>query len=181
MNNIFISYIIPCFNVGKYLSKCFGSFERQVIGNGSGIEFVFVNDGSTDNSFQLLKTFELKEKRAIVINQKNQGVSFARNTGLNVAKGKYVFFLDSDDWLTDDASQILYDVSKESEPDIVITNAYKEIGVDVKKEWNPCNHLKSGNYEILDFAQCVYRLPISFKAYRRELLLQNNIAFNELF
>lgn len=178
---IFISYIIPCYNIEKYLPKCMESLSWQRIDNGAGVEFVLVNDGSTDNTLSLLREFEKKESRAVVIDQQNKGVSAARNAGLKVAKGKYVFFIDSDDWLTDDAIQIIYDVCQIEAPDIVVTNAYlvKEGQWDLKKEWNVCRGVDAGIYDTLEFARKVRSLPISFKAYRRDLLLEHDICFCE--
>lgn len=179
---IFISYIIPCYNVQTYLLRCLESLTSQNIGDSSDkIEFILINDGSTDDTLAKLHDFANKEERAIVIDQDNRGVSSARNAGLNVAKGKYVFFLDSDDWLTDDASQILYDICHNDEPDIIITNAYKinEGALNVKSEWDPCLDFKKGVYKPLEFAHRVHRLPFSFKAYKREMLMNHQIRFNE--
>lgn len=180
-NEVFVSYIIPCYNVEKYLPKCMESLSRQRIDNGAVVEYLFVNDGSTDNTLSLLKEFEKKESRAVVIDQQNKGVSAARNAGLKVAKGKYVFFIDSDDWLTDDASQIIYDVCLNEAPDIVVTNAYivKEGEWDLKKEWNVCRGVDAGIYDTLEFARKVLSLPVSFKAYRRDFLLEHDICFCE--
>lgn len=180
-NQLFISYIIPCYNVQEYLPRCLKSLTIQRIGDDLDIEFILVNDGSTDNTLSMLHDFVAKEARAKVIDQKNQGVSAARNAGLYEAKGDFVFFLDSDDWLTEDASQILYDVYNNAEPDIIITNAYKidEGALNVKKEWNPCMDLRKGTYGVLEFAHKVHRLPFSFKAYRREMLMNHHISFNE--
>lgn len=181
MNSIFISYIIPCYNVEKYLSRCFDSLEKQVIRDNMGIEFVFVNDGSTDGTLSLLQAFADRDSRAVVIGQKNQGVSSARNAGLKAAKGKYVFFLDSDDWLIDDASQTLYDVCMGDEPDIIITNAYivNEVALNEKKKWSICLGLDPGIYNTMDFARKVHRLPVSFKTYKREMLMNYHVFYNE--
>lgn len=180
-NDIFISYIIPCYNIQDYLPKCLNCLSSQQISDERKVEFVLVNDGSTDNTLSLLREFEKKESRAVVVDQQNKGVSAARNAGLKVAKGKYVFFIDSDDWLTDDASQIIYDVCQIEAPDIVVTNAYlvKEGQWDLKKEWNVCRGVDAGIYDTLEFARKVRSLPISFKAYRRDLLLEHNICFCE--
>jgi len=157
------------------------SLSKQRIDSGAEVEFVLVNDGSPDNCLQQLKEFAKKDVRAVVIDQKNQGVSAARNAGLKVAQGEYVFFLDSDDWLTDDASQILYEVCNNDKPHIIVTNAYiiKEGRFDVKKEWNPCFGLDDGFYETMDFARKISHLPISFKAYKREMLMSHHIYYNE--
>lgn len=178
----FISYVVPCYNVEAYLPRCINSLRIQKIKDVSDVELILVNDGSTDNTLSVLRDFAASEERAIIINQTNLGVSAARNAGLRVAKGKYVFFLDSDDWLTDDASQILFDVCGHDEPDIIVTNAYivKEEMLGNKQEWNPCRGISPGSYGTMEFADGVYRLPISFKAYRRELLINNNVFFNEL-
>lgn len=180
MNNIFISYIIPCYNVEKYLPICIESLRHQIIREGLGIEYIFVNDGSTDETLSILQDFAENDSRAVVIDQKNQGVSSARNAGLIVAKGKYVFFLDSDDWLTDDASQTLYDACKCGEPDIIITNAYivNEVALNEKKKWSICIGLDPGIYDTMEFARKVHRLPVSFKTYKRELLMNHHIFYN---
>ena len=179
--NLFISYVIPCYNIQDYLPKCLNSLSSQQISDRLKVEFVLVNDGSTDNTLSLLREFEKKESRAVVVDQQNKGVSAARNAGLKVAKGKYVFFIDSDDWLTDDASQIIYDVCLNEAPDIVVTNAYiiKEGQWDQKKEWNVCKGVDAGIYDTLEFARKVRSLPISFKAYRRDFLLEHDVYFCE--
>ena len=178
--DIFISYIIPCYNIQDYLPRCLASLSRQHIDSGAEVEFVLVNDGSPDNCLEILKEFALKDPRAIVIDQKNQGVSAARNAGLKEAKGKYVFFLDGDDSLTDDASQILFDASEKNGGDIIVTNAYKvnDCEWDTKDEWNTCGTLAPGQYDPMSFAKGVKMLPISFKAYRRDLLIENNITYD---
>lgn len=180
-SGIFISYIIPCYNVQDYLRRCLNSLVSQELTNDLGVEFVLVNDGSTDNTLSILNNFAKSEERAIVIDQKNEGVSAARNSGLKVARGKYVFFLDSDDWLTDEASLAIYDICKESDPDIVVTNAYtvREGQWDVKKEWNNSVGLKPGVYETLDYARLATNLPISFKAYRRDMLEKYGILYDK--
>lgn len=96
MLNPCISIIIPVYNTGKYLSKCIASLREQTYKN---IEFIFVNDGSTDDSFVLLDDAAQKDSRIKIINQENRGLSQARNRGLKEAVGDYVMFLDSDDWI----------------------------------------------------------------------------------
>ena len=92
-----ISVIIPVYNTGRYLEKSLSSVLRQTL---QDIEVIAVNDGSTDNSSFILKEFSSKDRRFKVINfDKNHGVSAARNAGIDKAQGKWLYFLDSDDWL----------------------------------------------------------------------------------
>ena len=181
MQDIFVSYIIPCYNIQDYLPRCLNSLSSQGQSDELYVEYILVNDGSTDETLSLLRAFEKSELRAVVIDQENKGVSAARNAGIKAAKGKYVFFIDSDDWLTDDASQIIYDVCQNEVPDIVVTNAYliKEGEWGQKIEWNVCSGVDVGIYDTLEFARKVRCLPISFKAYRRDFLLEHDIFFCE--
>ena len=178
---VFISYIVPCFKIEEYLPRCLESLSRQSIDSGAEVEYVLVNDGSPDKCLEILKEFASKDSRAKVIDQRNQGVSAARNAGLKEATGEYVFFLDGDDSLTDDASQILYEASREHGGDIIVTNAYVVNDGDwsSKLEWNPCGKLASGLYDPMAFAKEVYMLPISFKAYRRDMLEENEITYDK--
>ncbi|BED92602.1 MAG: glycosyltransferase [Candidatus Paraimprobicoccus trichonymphae] len=91
-----ISVIIPVYNVEKYLNKCLYSITNQTFND---IEIICVNDGSTDDCLKILEAYKKKDSRVQVINQKNRGVSSARNRGLKVATGDYISFVDSDDFL----------------------------------------------------------------------------------
>lgn len=91
-----ISVIIPVYNVEKYLPECLESVTGQTYGN---LEAVCVNDGSTDGSGEILKSYAARDARVIAINQKNSGVAAARNTALEASRGKYIAFLDADDVL----------------------------------------------------------------------------------
>ena len=154
MNNIFISYIIPCYNIQSYLQTCFNSLVKQRVCDNIDVEFIFVNDGSTDNTLSILKEFKLKDSRVTVLDQPNQGVSSARNNGLKYAKGDYVFFLDSDDSLTDDTSLLMYKLYNEYKPDIIV-------GVCgcMAQEENVVNILKKYDFVNIVFGTHNIRLP----------------------
>ena len=94
-----ISVIVPVFNVKNYLSKCLESILRQSYTN---LEIICINDGSNDGSEIILEKYLKKDNRIIVINQENTGLSSARNTGIKNANGKYISFIDSDDYLNTD-------------------------------------------------------------------------------
>ena len=89
-----VSVIIPVYNAEKYLAECLDSIVCQTL---SDIEIICVNDGSSDNSLSLLEAYSRKDNRFKIINQENSGPGVARNTGINVASGEYIFFVDSDD------------------------------------------------------------------------------------
>lgn len=92
-----ISIIIPVYNVEKYLFRCVNSILSQTY---SDIEIILVDDGSPDNSPELCDEIAQTDSRVVVIHKENGGLSSARNAGLDIAKGDYVFFIDSDDWLS---------------------------------------------------------------------------------
>ena len=95
MRKNLVSIIIPIYNVEEYLEDCLNSLIKQTYRK---IEVILIDDGSTDKSSNIYSQF-LKYKNIKVIKQKNQGVSNARNNGLKVAKGEYIGFCDSDDWI----------------------------------------------------------------------------------
>ncbi len=99
-----ISIIIPIYNVEKFLPKCLNSVVSQSYKN---IEIIAVDDGSTDESGKIADKYAQNDSRIVVLHKKNGGLSSARNAGLKLAKGKYVLFLDSDDYITSQAVEIL--------------------------------------------------------------------------
>ena len=96
---ILISVIIPTYNNGKFLDKCIESILSQTY---CEFELLIINDGSTDNTIDILKYYGQKDKRIKLFNIENNGVSFARNLGISKAKGEYICFIDSDDWVEKD-------------------------------------------------------------------------------
>lgn len=94
-----LSVIIPVYNVEKYLSRCVDSVLDQTY---KDFELILVDDGSPDNSHEICDEYKKKDSRVKVIHKKNGGLSSARNAGLEICKGDYIFFIDSDDWLTDE-------------------------------------------------------------------------------
>ncbi len=104
MNNL-ISVIIPVYNNDKYLKRCLESVCGQTHQN---LEIIIVNDGSEDNSAEIIEDFSLRDKRVVVFHQENQGVSAARNKGLHLAKGDCIGFVDADDILYEDMYEFLF-------------------------------------------------------------------------
>jgi glycosyltransferase EpsH len=107
-----ISIIVPVYNVEKFLPQCLDSLVNQTYRD---LEIICVNDGSTDRSLAILEKYAAKDERISIISQDNQGVSYARNKGLQVAKGDWIMFVDSDDWIETDCCQKVLDVSQDSE------------------------------------------------------------------
>lgn len=91
-----VSVIIPVYNIEKFLSACLDSVCSQTL---KDIEIICVDDGSTDSSLAILHRYKKQDERVIVLTQQNQGAGAARNYGLSIAKGEYLAFLDSDDFL----------------------------------------------------------------------------------
>lgn len=101
-----ISVIVPVYNAESWLSRCLNSILNNSYNN---LEVICVNDGSTDKSLDLLHEFESKDKRVILVDQPNGGVSAARNKGLEIATGPYISFVDADDWIHKDFFKIMMD------------------------------------------------------------------------
>lgn len=100
-----ISIIVPVYNTEKYLNRCMKSVTEQSF---QDLEIILIDDGSTDHSLEICKQWKEKDNRIIVIHQKNAGAGAARNAGLKIATGKYIGFVDSDDWIEKDMYQTLY-------------------------------------------------------------------------
>ncbi len=118
MNNL-ISVIVPVYNAEKYLYECLESIRKQTYKN---IEILLINDGSTDNSAQICNEFSKKYKEFKTYHQKNNGVSRARNIGMENAKGDFIIFIDSDDTIAENYIEVLYKNIIEYDADISMCN-----------------------------------------------------------
>lgn len=116
MSHPVVSVIIPVYNTEKYLNACLQSVASQSAKN---FEVICINDGSTDNSAKILSNWQELDKRFNIITQSNQGQSRARNTGLKIAKGKYIYFLDSDDSILPEALNLLIQVAEKDNIQVV--------------------------------------------------------------
>lgn len=167
-----ISIIIPVYNVEKYLPKCLESVIKQTL---TDIEIICVNDGSTDNSSNILSEYAKNDNRIKIINQNNMGVSEARNYGLKVAVGEFIAFLDSDDYLALDFCEKLYKRAIETDSDIVVCEYVYRFKNNKKKLF-----LKVDKNVITTNAkekfECLYLPSFCYvwnKIYKRESLKEN--------
>ncbi|MBQ2871532.1 glycosyltransferase [bacterium] len=181
------SVIIPVYNVEKYLKECLDSLVTQTL---EDIEFICVNDGSTDNSLEILNEYAKNDSRFVIINQHNQGQGVARNNALEVAKGEYVAFVDPDDWVEKTMFEELYAKFKETNADVIQFNfklyfektgkvEYKKSFLNLKKEYN--SKIESSynwkNIQKNCLSQNIFSACI--RAYALSFLRKNNIRFNE--
>ena len=118
MNSIKVSIIIPVYNAKDFLRDCIESLLNQTL---TAIEFIFVDDGSSDNSAEIITNYQKKDNRIILIRQTNKGISQARNAGLAVAKGEYIGFLDNDDFVKTDMFECLYKTAQSDDLEIIIS------------------------------------------------------------
>lgn len=177
MNKELISVIIPAYNSEKYIERCVDSVKNQTY---KKLEIIIINDGSTDNTGNLISDIAKSDSRIKIINQDNHGVSYTRNKGIDIAKGKYITFIDSDDYYEMDAIEHLYYIIISKNYDAVRGN-YRlkkdskviETGVVEKQEVK--DYLKLYN-NIFDNSLPSYTVLLLIK---REFLTNNNIYFDE--
>jgi glycosyltransferase involved in cell wall biosynthesis len=146
-----VSVVVPIYNVEKYLRQCLDSIVAQTLYD---IEIILVNDGSTDSSPKIIEEFAQKDKRIVVIDQKNGGLGKAYNAGINAAKGEYIGLVESDDWIEPDMFALLYKAAAGHNADIVKAPfwRYDSTQNDERKR-NVLVKLKSGEKTLLDFSQ----------------------------
>lgn len=177
--NPMVSVVIPIYNVEKYLKKCIDSILNQSF---KDFEIILVNDGSTDRSLRICNEYEKKDCRIILINKKNGGLSSARNAGLNVAKGKYISFIDPDDCINENYFNILVEKGEKNNCDIIVSG-YKT--VPNNKNVIPTyklNTVLKGKEFILSSDNVHSKNELCFVwryLYRLKLIKQNKILFNE--
>ena len=153
-----VTIVIPVYNTGLYLKRAIESCLIQTLRD---IEIIIVNDGSTDNSLEIAKEYESYDDRVKVVSTENRGLSEARNTGLELAKGKYVYFLDSDDWIEAEAIEQCYNHAAKNNLDLVLFDSKvsveelrefsKEINLDAYKR----DHIIDNPYTVMSGRQFV--------------------------
>lgn len=174
------SIIIPVYNVEAYLHQCLDSVLCQDF---SDWEAVCVNDGSTDGSAAILEDYVAKDARFRLVTQPNGGLSAARNAGLDAAQGEYILFLDSDDWLAENALKVLS--TNLSGEDMLCFSGRRFF--EKTHGFNPSDLLKNGDYQSgMDYYNENALLPRDFafvcvvlRAYRRTFLMDNGLRFKE--
>lgn len=173
------SIIIPVYNVESYLQKCMDSVLDQTYPN---FEIICINDGSTDTSLALLNAYKLTDSRINIINQANQGLSAARNTGINAANGEYLVFLDSDDWIEKDTLEIL--AAKQSGEDMICFNGklfYEQAGTENFDSSEEATYASGWDYYNIHAIKS-YKFAfvcVVLRMYRRNFLLENNLFFKD--
>ena len=183
--SIKISVIIPVFNSEKYLKECLNSVIEQTL---KDIEIICVDDGSTDNSLSILEEYKKKDKRLTILKQQHKGAGAARNLGLDMARGGYLYFLDSDDFIKQNALEILHNQITKVDADICIckNNIYNT----TKKIFIPCVWQKAfsqipakdtfNSTEIPNSILQICNIPAYTKLYKTNFIKKNNIKFQEI-
>lgn len=170
-----ISVVVPVYNVEKLLQRCLNSLINQSLHD---IEIICINDGSTDKSLEILKSFANKDKRITVIDKQNEGLSVARNVGLEKAQGEFVAFLDSDDWVDLDFYEKLYNSAVNNNADIAVAGIIrtktnkKTFILEYNKEEVTSDIYKK--IELCDIPECCF---VWNKIYRLDKLKSLNIQF----
>lgn len=171
-----ISIVIPIYNVDKYLGRCLYNVVNQSFND---IEIILVNDGSTDNSEKIIKDYFFDE-RVKYIYQENKGLSEARNTGLNIASGEYVLFLDSDDTIETNTCYELSRIVRTYEIDVVVFGRYliKECGEKIADTayWGD-NLLDGKEYLAQSKLKNSFSASVCNKLYRLSFLKQRGLRF----
>lgn len=179
---VLVSAIVPVYNSEKFLEVCIQSLKNQTLND---IEMIFINDGSTDNSLEILEKYQKLDNRIIIINQENKGPSVARNAGLRIAKGEYISFIDSDDWINENMYQEMYQNAQENNSDAVICDM-KLIGKNNELYINGIT-LNIPFYNKEKVLQHIYQELLSNsqfnsaanKLYKSRIIKSHNISFNK--
>ncbi len=170
-----VSVIIPVYNTEVYLNDCLDSIINQTH---KDLEIICINDGSSDKSGAILENFKQKDDRIIIINQNNQGQSSARNKGLDIAKGDYILFVDSDDRIDVDFVEKMLSCQSQTQSDIVAASILR-VGKNLTKKRLFYDTIQTASdlkekFKICNLPKCCY---VCAKLYKKELF--NNLRFEE--
>lgn len=176
MEKPLVSIIVPVHNSEGTLIKCLESIRLQKY---TDIEVILVNDGSDDGSLRICQAYKEMDSRFQVIDKPATGVSDTRNRGMMIAVGKYLQFVDSDDWITEEATDLMVDAAEKSGCDMVITHFYRIVG----KKTTHQGHIKEETViSRQQFAQYMMQAPANFyygvmwnKLFRRDIVEENLI------
>lgn len=174
-----VSIIVPIYNAEQYLRRCVDSILNQEY---TDFELLLVNDGSTDASGDICEEYGDRDPRVIVIQKENTGVSDSRNRALDRAQGKYLQFLDSDDWITPDATRLFVRAAEEYGCDMVISDFYRVVG----ERLSPKGDIEEeGVLTREEFAAHMMENPADFyygvlwnKLYRRDIVEEHNLRMD---
>ncbi|WP_035177917.1 glycosyltransferase family 2 protein [Alkalihalobacterium bogoriense] len=189
-----ISIIIPLYNVKQYVGRCLDSLINQTM---SEIEFIVVNDGSTDGSEKIVMDYAKNDERIVLINKENAGVSSARNEGLNYVKGDFIGFVDPDDWVNYHMYETMYEIATKEKMDVVMCTYIREFGTHSKektflteeKQYYYNEDVQSQimrriigplNAEIRELELLDAYGTVWSKLYRTSLIKENTITFTDL-
>lgn len=167
-----VTVIVPIYNSEQYLKRCLESLIKQTYQN---IEIILVDDGSTDSSSEICDEYEKKENRVTVYHNDNHGVSYSRNFGIDRAKGMYLLFVDSDDYIESNYVETLVNAIQKEKADLAICGIREILGDKIRIRRPRAvvtGSLDDDYWGMIDFL-CV---PVS-KIYLRDIVVQNNIKF----
>lgn len=165
----FISVIVPVYNSERFLQRCLDSILNQTF---SDFELILIDDGSTDSSGKICDDFKCKDKRIIVCHQDNQGSAVARNNAIAMAKGEYLAFVDSDDYIHPRYLEILSYIARQRDADIVVCSFAK--GLEESFKWN--------SYEIINpDSYGAYKGDVFFKDFEKKESLKIWVLWDKLF
>ncbi len=171
-----LSIIIPVYNVEQYIERCLQSCLQQPYVTADDYELVIVNDGTKDNSMVIVERMVRDHTNVTIINQHNQGLSMARNAGLRAAKGDYVWFVDSDDWVAENCLDGIIKRLGETETD-TLQLQYRNVYSDD----TPCDEHYATIEGVVSGKELLvtnsYFTAVQFRIYRREFLLAHQITF----
>lgn len=173
MNEIKVSVIIPVYNVEEYIEECLNSVVNQTL---KEIEIIIVNDGTQDNSMKRIERF-LSDKRIIIINKENGGVSSARNAGMKIAKGEYLSFIDPDDFIELTMMEELYKEAEDS--DIIFSDFISFDNINKTKKMEKKYVKKTRNGSMVWSNRGLEFKSATSKLYKRSFLEENHIFFIE--
>lgn len=175
-----VSVIIPVYNVEKYLRQCLDSIINQTL---KDIEIICVDDGSTDKSLEILREYCEKDNRIKILTQKNKYAGVARNNGLKIATGKYLSFLDSDDWFDLNMLEEMYNKAEKDQSDIVICGWYNYNNITksiIKVVTFEQRFLSKSPFKPQEFPNDLFTIGKSnpwTKLFKREFFIENNLLF----
>ena len=148
-----LSIIVPVYKVEKYLPRCIDSILAQTFGD---FELILIDDGSPDGCGRICDEYARKDKRIVVIHQKNMGVSAARNAGLDIAHGRYIGFVDSDDWIEPQMYEVMMDAIRENGADMAVCGVRY---ADEDGKFTRADRLSEGVYTRAGLLEDVFAMP----------------------